>query len=77
MERETGLEPATSSLGSWHSTAELLPLTVFTAICLISKYFRTLDSVYTVYTVYPVPPGQIEKWTVKQTVNQTREVFSH
>ena len=28
MERETGIEPATSSLGSWHSTAELLPLTV-------------------------------------------------
>jgi hypothetical protein len=27
MERETGLEPATSSLGSWHSTTELLPLT--------------------------------------------------
>ena len=26
MERETGIEPATSSLGSWHSTAELLPL---------------------------------------------------
>jgi hypothetical protein len=26
MERETGLEPATSSLGSWHSTTELLPL---------------------------------------------------
>ena len=26
MERETGFEPATSSLGSWHSTAELLPL---------------------------------------------------
>jgi hypothetical protein len=26
MERETGTEPATSSLGSWHSTAELLPL---------------------------------------------------
>ena len=25
MERETGIEPATSSLGSWHSTAELLP----------------------------------------------------
>jgi hypothetical protein len=25
MERETGLEPATSSLGSWHSTTELLP----------------------------------------------------
>jgi hypothetical protein len=28
MERETGIEPATSSLGSWRSTAELLPLTV-------------------------------------------------
>ena len=27
MERETGIEPATSSLGSWRSTAELLPLT--------------------------------------------------
>jgi len=25
VERETGIEPATSSLGSWHSTAELLP----------------------------------------------------
>src|SRR6185369_9482172 len=25
MERETGVEPATSSLGSWRSTAELLP----------------------------------------------------
>ena len=27
LERETGIEPATSSLGSWRSTAELLPLT--------------------------------------------------
>ena len=26
MERGTGIEPATSSLGSWHSTAELPPL---------------------------------------------------
>src|ERR1041385_8609250 len=26
LERETGFEPATSSLGSWHSTTELLPL---------------------------------------------------
>ncbi len=25
MERATGVEPATSSLGSWHSTAELRP----------------------------------------------------
>ena len=28
MERETGLEPVTSSLGSWHSTTELLPPSV-------------------------------------------------
>jgi hypothetical protein len=26
LERETGIEPVTSSLGSWRSTAELLPL---------------------------------------------------
>ncbi len=25
MERATGIEPVTSSLGSWHSTAELRP----------------------------------------------------
>ena len=30
MERETGIEPATSSLGSWRSTAELLPLSTTT-----------------------------------------------
>ena len=30
LERETGIEPATSSLGSWHSTAELLPLNLTT-----------------------------------------------
>jgi hypothetical protein len=29
MERETGFEPATSSLGSWHSTTELLPPAFF------------------------------------------------
>jgi uncharacterized membrane protein YkgB len=28
VERETGIEPATSSLGSWHSTTELLPLVI-------------------------------------------------
>ena len=28
LERETGIEPATSSLGSWHSTTELLPLRI-------------------------------------------------
>ena len=29
MKRATGLEPATSSLGSWHSTTELRPLSDF------------------------------------------------
>jgi hypothetical protein len=28
LERETGIEPVTSSLGSWRSTAELLPLDI-------------------------------------------------
>jgi hypothetical protein len=28
LERATGIEPVTSSLGSWHSTAELRPLRV-------------------------------------------------
>ena len=32
LERETGLEPATSSLGSWHSTTELLPHPLESAI---------------------------------------------
>ena len=32
LERETGFEPATSSLGSWHSTTELLPRSVKSAI---------------------------------------------
>ena len=39
MERETGIEPATSSLGSWHSTAELLPLALFLSY---STVFRGL-----------------------------------
>ena len=33
MERETGIEPVTSSLGSWRSTAELLPLNAFVSAC--------------------------------------------
>src|ERR1700722_5944439 len=43
MERETGVEPATSSLGSWHSTTELLPPALFsitskTAFALHTKH---------------------------------------
>ena len=37
MERETGIEPATSSLGSWHSTAELLPQSVTDLFRLASR----------------------------------------
>jgi hypothetical protein len=41
FERETGIEPATSSLGSWHSTAELLPQ----KICInIIFYMKTINS---------------------------------
>src|ERR1039457_2563912 len=39
MERETGLEPATSSLGSWHSTTELLPLVDDPRTYLIQRLF--------------------------------------
>src|SRR6476660_4238444 len=41
MERETGFEPATSSLGSWHSTTELLPQPFKSAIWLIPNHLAT------------------------------------
>src|SRR6266851_4823108 len=37
MEREKGFEPATSSLGSWHSTTELLPLEIVSTTWLKAK----------------------------------------
>jgi hypothetical protein len=61
MERETGLEPATSSLGSWHSTTELLPHSAFAPNRLILLRFRSENSVYTICTVYPFHPVRIEK----------------
>ena len=33
MEREMGIEPTTSSLGSWRSTAELLPHADYLTAC--------------------------------------------
>jgi hypothetical protein len=42
MERETGLEPATSSLGSWHSTTELLPLALLFYYLPVFKALRPL-----------------------------------
>ena len=41
MERETGFEPATSSLGSWHSTTELLPRSCVVRHLAISQNFST------------------------------------
>src|SRR5271157_6455434 len=37
MEREKGFEPSASSLGSWHSTTELLPLAS------VFRYFTLLQ----------------------------------
>ena len=40
LERETGIEPATSTLARSHSTAELLPLAVsFYSTCVLSAKF--------------------------------------
>ena len=44
MERETGFEPATSSLGSWHSTTELLPRScVFRYLAVLQGFSRFRD----------------------------------
>ena len=56
MERETGFEPATSSLGSWHSTTELLPHSVDSATDLILNRLRSQSGVYTAYPIAPIGP---------------------
>jgi hypothetical protein len=64
LERETGLEPATSSLGSWHSTTELLPLESVFNYLAESKDFKPIDAtVYSVYAVHPLPHAWIAKRT--------------
>src|ERR1700681_399255 len=70
MERETGAEPATSSLGSWHSTTELLPPSVKSAIYLNPLDFLGQRPVYSVHAVYPILPVWMPKWTAKQTAQQ-------
>jgi hypothetical protein len=40
LERETGIEPATFSLGSWHSTTELLPLVFVSSYLIETEGFR-------------------------------------
>src|SRR5208283_2484299 len=54
MERETGLEPATSSLGSWHSTTELLPPSVKPASSLSQLDWLSLGP-----AIPSVPPIQL------------------
>ena len=45
MERETGIEPVTSSLGSWRSTSELLPP------CYKIYYLAFFSSIYATFGV--------------------------
>jgi hypothetical protein len=59
MERETGIEPATSSLGSWHSTAELLPLSADSVFWLTPRHLRISHACLFrrgVYKIYPFRP---------------------
>jgi hypothetical protein len=67
MERETGFEPATSSLGSWHSTTELLPRS-----CTL-RYFMALRGlgrfpgrVWPAPVIYSQPSGLIDKINISQ-----------
>jgi hypothetical protein len=48
MERETGIEPATSSLGSWRSTAELLPLGRRTKLAYHHRFAPTTATTFSV-----------------------------
>src|SRR5438067_185303 len=73
MERETGFEPATSSLGSWHSTTELLPrytngsLTIArSAIPIMSVYvarFAGQSSFQAQYSTANQGPGSVGRAT--------------
>ena len=58
LERETGIEPATSSLGSWHSTAELLPPSAVRGFRLTSKTDRLQE----------VGPAGVEPCSATQAV---------
>ena len=71
LERETGLEPATSSLGSWHSTTELLPLALLLFYLPVFKGLRPLyrESIPSIASIQN--HFLTAKWTVKWTVNQS------
>ena len=72
VERETGVEPATSSLGSWHSTTELLPLRIIESIRVLRCTRRRTLSIYQTATawnwLFPIagslPPDQFRPTTV-------------
>ena len=67
MERETGIEPATFSLGSCHSTAELLPLSgqlgILAPVLVLFRfadnreYFIPLDFHFTFCRSFEVKPN--------------------
>src|ERR1035437_9601598 len=73
MERETGFEPATSSLGSWHSTTELLPRSCIFRYLTVLQGFSRFPGQSIVSAIHPEPWGLIAKWTVKRTVNLHRQ----
>ena len=53
MERETGFEPATSSLGSWHSTTELLPRScIFRYLTVRQEFSHFSRPVHTVSQIH-------------------------
>ena len=57
MEREKGFEPSASSLGSWHSTTELLPLAFESATSLIPNHLHEtveVSKVSEIHQIYPV-----------------------
>ena len=75
MERETGVEPATSSLGSWHSTTELLPPVDDLGAHLIRKHFSSEVAVYPVLYRPPNTPIRTRKQTVKWATRQAENPF--
>src|SRR5882724_5542120 len=85
MERETGVEPATSSLGSWHSTTELLPLAFvfnnFWRLLRILNSKRTASSFYHqfVEAIHHIAPALDRRLSihVQAHINSMPQLCSH
>src|SRR2546430_1053317 len=58
LERETGLEPATSTLARWHSTTELLPQVVMERFRIDWNVYSDAPSLSSVFSFRPHPCGQ-------------------